>query len=549
MELKKPLLEKFTGINCGFCPDGDVIIDNLHDQHGDDLIVFAHHTFGAASPNFTAEFSDSIALQAKATGYPAGSVNRFEYIPWQQNPGGTAVGRSNWGNAVGLEINKPAYVNIASKLKYDDINNKFFIDIEAYYTGVPIGDQRLNVALVQNHVLGPQSGGDAGDNYEHNHMLRELITGQWGEILPTAANGAFIEKSYEMAIPASYGPVTVVPEDMELVVFITEGTQDVANATRAEIEPYLHHEINPSIADNGISICGADIEPVIELMNFGTSNLTDVEITYTVNGVSYIHNWSGNLSSLEVEDVVLPAVPFGNFATNTFVAEITNTNNQGQDQDADNNLIELEFGQTEYLNANSHLLLKLDGFGSETEWRLIDEDGIVYYNGGPYADGTIDLISESFDLVDDKCYQFQIKDAGGNGLAGGQDDVGTYYPPGYFKFMSGTFVKQETTFGTQVGQFFSINQSTVGTSEIELNKIKIFPNPTNSSFEIELGMQSTGAIEYSITDVLGKVVVIHVVDGQGGKNGIVVDHGLPPGIYSLNVEYEGKFNHAKLIVQ
>lgn len=549
VEQKKPLLEKFTGVNCGFCPDGDQIIQTLQTQYGDDVTVFAHHTFGSATPDYLIAESDAIANQSIATGYPAGSVNRFEYPTWQQNPGGTAMGRSKWADAVALEIVKDAYVNIGSKLRHDVENNKFFIDVEAYYTGDPEPDQRLNVALVQNHILGPQAGGGSGDNYEHNHMLRSLITGQWGETLPTAAIGELITKSYEVDIPVAYGPVIVVPENMEIVVFITEGTQVVANSTHAEPEPFLHHAINPAIVDNGISVCGTDFEPIIELTNYGTSDLTDVEISYSINGAVYTYTWSGNLESLEVENISLPAVTYTSLPTNTFIAEITNTNNQGADDADGNNTVELVFGQSELLNANSHLLLKLDGYGSDITWEIIDEDGTEHYTGGPYIDGNIDLISESFDLTDDKCYQFNIYDASGNGLEGGQDTDGTYYPSGYFKFSSGAFVMQETAFGNKDEQFFAIDLQTVGATEIELSKIKIFPNPSSHTFEMDLGMQAIGDITYTLTDVLGKTVIIQTVGGQGGKNGIVVDHGLPPGVYHLNVVYDGGSSYAKLIVQ
>lgn len=549
VEQKKPLLEKFTGVNCGFCPDGDQIIQTLQTQYGDDITVFAHHTFGQATPDYEAEFSEGIASQSIATGYPAGSVNRFEYPDWQQNPGGTAMGRGNWANAVAAEAVKQAYVNIGGKLRHDVANGKFIIDVELYYTGDPVGDQMLNVALVQNHILGPQAGGNQGNNYEHNHMLRELITGQWGELLPTAANGELIEWSQEVTIPAAYGPVPVVPEDMELVVFVTEGTQVVANSNHAEVEPFLYHELNPAIADNGISVCGTDFEPVIKLTNFGTSNLTDVDFTYTVNGASYTHSWSGDLASLEAEDIVLPAVSYTSLATNTFTAEVTNTNNQGADEDASNNNISIEFGQSELFNANSHLTLKLDGYGSQISWKILDEDGDEYYAGGPYTDGNIDIINESFDLSDDKCYQFVITDTGGDGLVGGQNSSGTYYPPGYYKFMSGSYTLQETAFGNRGEQFFNIDMQTIGTTEIELNKIKIFPNPTSHSFEVDLGMQSSGDIIYSLTDMLGKDVVIHVVDGQGGKNGIIIDHDLPSGVYHLHVTVDGETRYAKVVVQ
>lgn len=552
VEKKKPLLEKFTGIDCGACPGGDAEIQDLKTQYGDNLNVFAHHTFSETSvPNYEATFSGDIAAQSfnGSGSYPGGSVNRIQYEDWQQNAGGSAMLRSYWSGAVALEADVDAYVNVGAKLKYDVEFNKFIVDVEIYYTGEPAADQRLNVALVQDHILGPQVSGGAGDNYEHNHMLRDLLTGASGESLPNAEDGAFITKSYELVIPDAYGPVSVIPEDMEVVVYITEGQGNIANSNHAAPEPFVNYTLNPSIKDDGISVCGSEVEPILELTNYGTSNITDLEITYSINGIEDTYNWSGDIATFDIETITLPGIPFTSLTSNTFTAEITNTNNQGADDADYNNTVEMEFGQTEELNANSHLLLKLDGYGSDITWRIVDEDGAEHYTGGPYEDGNVDLISESFDLTEDKCYRFEIKDSEGNGLEGGQNNVGTYYPAGYFKFMSGSYVKQDTDFGNRDEQFFSIDVQTVSTAEIELNKIKIFPNPTSSSFHIEVGMQASGSIEYTLTDVLGKTVVVHIVDGQGGKNGILVDHDLPPGIYHLNVNYEGKSSYAKLVIQ
>ncbi len=552
VEKKKPLLEKFTGINCGACPGGDNEIQSLKTQYGNDLNVFAHHTFSDnPTPDFEISYSGDIAATSFNGGgsYPGGSINRVQYEDWQQNPGGSAMLPSNWGDAIELEIDVDAYVNVAAKLRHDVEFNKFIVDVEIYYTGEPELDQRLNVALVQDHILGPQAGGGSGDDYEHNHMLRELLTGTWGEALPTAANGVFIEKSYELDLPDSYGPVSVIPENMEVVVFISGGQGVIANSNHAAPEPFVNYTLNPSIKEDGISVCGTEVEPIVELTNYGTDNITDLEITYSINGVEYTHNWSGDIATFDVATISLPAIPFTSLTSNTFIAEITNTNNQGADDADYNNTVEMEFGQSVELNANSHLLMKLDGFGSDITWRVVDEDGIEHYTGGPYADETIDIISESFNLTDDKCYRFEIKDAKGNGLEGGQNASGTYYPAGYYKFMSGSFTQQNTAFGSREEQFFNIDVQTVSTSEIELNKIKIFPNPTSSSFHIEVGMQASGSIEYTLTDVLGKIVVVHVVDGQGGKNGILVNHDLPTGVYYLNVYHEGKSSYAKLMIQ
>ncbi|MGB0869525.1 MAG: Omp28-related outer membrane protein [Flavobacteriales bacterium] len=552
VEKKKPLLEKFTGTNCGACPGGDNVIDGLKTTHGDDINVFAHHTFNTAPDDFfNVPLSEAIAAQSMATGYPAGSVNRivFPHSGWSQNAGGSAMSSSNWGNAILEEIDKDAYVNIGAKLRHDVEYNKFFIDVEVYYTGNPATtDQRLNVVLVQNKVLGPQAGGGAGDNYEHNHMVREFVTGQWGEMLMETVSGKFIEKTYEVEIPDTYGKVPAIAENMEVVVFITEGQTTVANSTHALPDPFVNYSLNADIKKDGGSACGTEYTPSIKLTNYGTETLTSIEFEYTLNGITDEHTWTGSLNSLDNEVIDLPSITYTSLPTNNFTAEIISTNG-GTDEAPYNNSFELEFDQSVETSSNTYLEIKLDGLGSQIEWEIVDEDKTVHYSGGPYADETIDIVQEWFSLSDDKCYSFEITDKGGNGLVGGQNASGTYYPAGYYKLQGTNLNRNRTTFGESDYQFFSIDMNSVSVNEFEIHQLEISPNPNTTNFVFNVALQSAGEIKYSVTNVLGSKVRGQVFGGTSGKNGITVDHNLEPGIYYLMVEAEGKISKGKFVVQ
>ena len=50
-ENKNVVLEEFTGIYCGFCPDGHVIGQGLHDANPNDVFLINIHTGGYANPN------------------------------------------------------------------------------------------------------------------------------------------------------------------------------------------------------------------------------------------------------------------------------------------------------------------------------------------------------------------------------------------------------------------------------------------------------------------------------------------------------------------
>ena len=103
--------------------------------------------------------------------------------------------------------------------------NTITVHVEAFYTAdSPESNNKLNVALLQNNTIGPQTDYANGNTTEYNHMHRLvwLITGQWGEIITTTTAGTFIDETYTYDIPDDYNGVPVKIEDLEVVAFITE---------------------------------------------------------------------------------------------------------------------------------------------------------------------------------------------------------------------------------------------------------------------------------------------------------------------------------------
>ena len=133
-------------------------------------------------------FGSAIAGQSNLSGYPAGTVNRRVFSGLGQN-GGTAMSRGNWQSASSQILNEPSYVNVAAQANLDISTRQLSVTVEAYYTGSsPVNTNKINVALTQNNVEGPQTGASynptailPNGNYNHQHMLRHLLTGQWGD--------------------------------------------------------------------------------------------------------------------------------------------------------------------------------------------------------------------------------------------------------------------------------------------------------------------------------------------------------------------------------
>ena len=162
-----------------------------------DIFLINIHTGSYATPQgpgtaFNTGFGAAIAGQSGLSGYPAGTVNRHQFTMTQG--GGTAMSRGDWGSASTQLLSQVSPVNVGLQASIDMATNTLTVDVEVYYTGAQsllISSNMLNIAIVQNGILGPQSGGatynptaidPATGLYTHQHMLRHMLTGQWGRL-------------------------------------------------------------------------------------------------------------------------------------------------------------------------------------------------------------------------------------------------------------------------------------------------------------------------------------------------------------------------------
>lgn len=194
---RNAVLEEFTGIYCGYCPQGHAIAQGLIEQYPGRVIAINIHTGGyanpskASDPDFRTDWGAAIAGISGLTGYPAGQVNR------QLITGSAlAMSRSAWSAAAQTVMNDVAGspLNIGAKTTWNPSTKTLEILVEVYFTKDVPNNVKLNVAFMQSHVFGYQSGGS--DNYDHQHILRDLLTGQWGETITETTQGSLFTKTY-----------------------------------------------------------------------------------------------------------------------------------------------------------------------------------------------------------------------------------------------------------------------------------------------------------------------------------------------------------------
>ncbi|MGE5383692.1 MAG: Omp28-related outer membrane protein [Omnitrophica WOR_2 bacterium] len=226
--LKNAILEEFTGIHCTYCPDGHAIAASIMESNPGRVFTIAIHQGSFASPyagepDYRTIFGDPIANQTGLTGYPSGTVNRHLF-----SGAATALNRGSWAAACSEIIAQTSPMNVGISSQFDEATRLLTVQVELYYTSdAPTSSNFINVALIQDSIYGPQTGGGAGSNYRHMHMLRYMVTGQWGDQVTTTTAGSLVTRTYTYTVPAAYNNIPAVVENMKVVAFVTKDHQEI----------------------------------------------------------------------------------------------------------------------------------------------------------------------------------------------------------------------------------------------------------------------------------------------------------------------------------
>ncbi len=485
-ENKKVVLEEFTGITCGYCPDGHVIAQNIQNNNPGNVFLINIHQGGFANPgntgfDFRTPFGNALAAQVGANFYPSATINRNS----------NALSRNAWTSAANTALGQSSDVNVGVEADIDVQTNTITVHVEAFYTAdSPESTNKLNIALLQNNTIGPQTDYANGNTTEYNHMHRLvwLITGQWGEVITTTTAGTFIDETYTYDIPDDYNGVPVKIEDLEVVAFITETQKDIPSGN-GTFPIYSNFATENNARSTSIETilpqCGFDITPKVTIQNFGENELTEVEITYSVNGgASQNYTWTGLLLSLQSETIELPAISYEVQDVNTVEISLSD------DDDNSDNQISENFNIANEHTTTINMILSTDNAGSQCTWDLMNAGGETLYSGGPY--GNNESVVEQFELTDD-CYRFRIFDSAGNGggsivLYDTNNDV-VYNSPGNYGF------GEEAHFKT-VGE--------LGNNDNVLGNVVIYPNPAKNNLNIQNAENSS----VKVFDLLGRVVLL-----------------------------------------
>ena len=511
------IIEEYTGVYCGYCPDGHRIANELAAKYQDRLFVLNIHTGGYAndaSIDFRTE--DGNIIGAKVNSFPTGNVNRLA---------NKAVGRDTWSLYVEQQVEQMAECNVAGQVVIDKDARKATVTVEVYYTANSVSETNyLNVVMLQDNIIAYQNGSYlnpdqvVGGQYRHMHAFRDAITPTWGEdIAPTTA-GTFITKTYEYDIPAKIGSFDVDIDDIEFVAFVTEtknedkSTTPILNANKLHYISAVDENIHPTMLSVGASSafsCSATQPMDIVINNSGVAELTSLKFEVSVdNAEPVVKTWEGNAASGQTFKVAFNI----DLTEGTHNVDVKIVEANGEKYEESKSLSVKKEGWVEYKteSAETEMTIEVvqDKYGSQITWELLGSDYSVLASGGPYENlkgqVAIELHRTSVKVPMGECVKFVIKDSKSNGIC-------CQYGDGFYRILNSkgkVIVNGAGDFGAEASCVVSIVEGVEeepepgeGIEEVT-SSINMYPNPVNDKLYIEAEMEVEEVVVYTITGVI-----------------------------------------------
>ncbi|HIZ85652.1 MAG TPA: Omp28-related outer membrane protein [Candidatus Coprenecus stercoravium] len=242
--LRRSLVMKFTGTWCPNCPAMSTAIDYALEDDPEHIVAMSLYNEQGASNGFQFPDVNYFVSLFSVPSYPDGAINYYGKI-------GNAGGQINTATAIVLVAREavsslPSNTAIAGSASVS--GGKVDVNLDIYSKDA--GNYTLNVFLVENGIVAYQAGSGGGDNYEHNHVARQALTGTAGEKLSLGAESVH-KFSKSFALPSS-----VIDEaNLEIVAYLTyQGSFQTSVARVTDVNTGLIVDNVTAIPVNGTEV-------------------------------------------------------------------------------------------------------------------------------------------------------------------------------------------------------------------------------------------------------------------------------------------------------
>lgn len=228
---QRAFIEKYTGVRCVNCPMADEAIHAAAGKYGDALVVAAIH----AANNFGKPLGNDPDLRTEkgniwfnefigSLGLPAAMINR--------NYDDIFTPTSGLDDRIEAIIAQPSRINMLITSSVEEC--KYVAEVHLGFAQDVPEELSLTVLVIEDKIYTTQMKQGEGEieNYEQNHVLRDIITDAWG--IDVDANGQqgtkrMVRLNFELRSDC-------VPENCHLVAFVSDkATRKIINAAQCDL--------------------------------------------------------------------------------------------------------------------------------------------------------------------------------------------------------------------------------------------------------------------------------------------------------------------------
>ncbi|MCX6250086.1 MAG: Omp28 family outer membrane lipoprotein [Bacteroidetes bacterium] len=240
VNVRKVLLEDYTGHTCTNCPTASGIAFTLENTYSGKLIVMAVHAGQTAEPTdppFAADYTTSAGDEWYSTfGFfanPLGMVNRHEFS------GSRLLTSDLWASSVDSMFTRPLEAIITISNTYDTDGDILTTSVSTKFKKVLTGSYFLNVCITEDSLISAQKNNNpnAGavpiiNNYVFMDVLRTSINGNSGEEITSATDTSrTYTKTYIEPLDPSW-----VPKNCSVICFVYNSeTKEIIQAEKVGV--------------------------------------------------------------------------------------------------------------------------------------------------------------------------------------------------------------------------------------------------------------------------------------------------------------------------
>ncbi len=289
----------------------------------------------------------------------------------------------------------------------------FWADIKATFdlTAVEITEPISSASLSDSELVTVNIG-NRGLNEMEDFEIALIVDDVLVETLPISGSlTPQTEGTYQFTTPQDFSTVG----DYHIQAIVSHPTDGYeGNDTSNLILSKLH------LLESGISLvsgsakCGAEVDVIANITNYGESNLDEIEIEVVVNGeVVEVVNYDFNIPYQGDVEVVVTVTENLEIFNNEIILNVISINGQA-DAIPDNNSITYNTDLTTDFE-NITLVIQADNWPQEISWQLINLSTNVAVSTGS-LDTEDDLYMEDICVNYSSCFSLQMFDSFGDGI-------------------------------------------------------------------------------------------------------------------------------------